>query len=64
MRTGRIVREIRVGRHKAGLVTVHWNGRDTRGLLVKPARYDFALTAVGSAGYRRTGEQHRRRAFG
>jgi hypothetical protein len=51
---GKLVREIRVARRRAGTVTVRWNGRDRRGRLVAAAGYRYALTAIGSGGYRRT----------
>jgi hypothetical protein len=51
---GKVVREIRVAKHKAGTVTVRWNGRDRRGRLAAAAGYRYALTAIGSEGYRRT----------
>jgi hypothetical protein len=52
---GRIVRQLRVGRHKAGtVVRLRWDGKNTRGRYVSAARYGYSLTAVGSAGYERT----------
>jgi len=51
---GKIVRTIRVGKHKAGTVTIRWNGKDTRGHLVRAAKYSYSLTAIGS-GYHKTG---------
>jgi flagellar hook capping protein FlgD len=50
---GKVVREIRVARHKAGIVRVRWNGRDKRGRFVAAAKYRYTLTAIGT-GYRRT----------
>jgi hypothetical protein len=55
---GKVVREILVTRRKGGAVTVRWNGRDRRGRFVSAARYRYALTAVGSKGYRRTATGH------
>jgi hypothetical protein len=47
---GRIVRRIRTPkRYKAGTVLrLRWDGRDSKGHYVKPARYRFTLTATGS----------------
>jgi FlgD Ig-like domain len=51
---GKVVREIRIGKHKAGLVTIRWNGKDKRGRFVRAAKYSYALTAIGT-GYHKTG---------
>ena len=52
---GKIVRRLRVGRHKAGtVVRLRWDGKNTRGRYVAAARYGYSVTAVGSAGYERT----------
>jgi flagellar hook capping protein FlgD len=51
---GKVVREIRVAKRKAGTVTVRWNGRDRRGRFVAAASYRYTLTAFGTKGYRRT----------
>jgi hypothetical protein len=54
-RDGRIVRRLRVGRHKAGtVVRLRWDGKDARGRYVAAARYGYSVTAVGSSGYMRT----------
>jgi hypothetical protein len=47
---GKIVRRIRTPRrYKAGTVLrLRWDGRDSKGRYVKPARYGFTLTATGS----------------
>jgi hypothetical protein len=47
---GKIVRRIRTPkRYKAGTVLrLRWDGRDSKGHYVKPARYRFTLTATGS----------------
>jgi hypothetical protein len=47
---GKIVRRIRTPkRYKAGTVLrLRWDGRDSKGHYVKPARYRFTLTASGS----------------
>jgi hypothetical protein len=47
---GKIVRRIRTPRrYKAGTVLrLRWDGRDSKGRYVKPARYRFTLTATGS----------------
>jgi hypothetical protein len=50
----KVVREIRVAKRKTGAVTVRWNGRDRRGRFASAASYRYALTAIGSKGYRRT----------
>ncbi len=51
---GKIVRRIRVPKHKAGtVVRLRWDGRDSKGHYVKAGRYRFTLTAVGSH-YRKT----------
>jgi hypothetical protein len=53
--SGRIVRRLRVGRHKAGtVVRLRWDGKSTGGRYVAAARYGYSVTAVGSAGYERT----------
>ena len=46
---GKIVRRIRTPkRYKAGTVLrLRWDGRDSKGHYVKPARYRFTLTATG-----------------
>ena len=45
----KVVRTIRVPRHKAGtVVRVRWNGRDSRGRYVSAGTYSYALTAVGT----------------
>jgi hypothetical protein len=51
---GKVVRTIRVGKHKAGTVTIRWNGKDRRGHVVRAAKYSYALTAIGSH-YKKTG---------
>ena len=52
---GKIVRRIRTPRrYKAGTVLrLRWDGRDSKGRYVKPARYRFTLTATG-AHYQKT----------
>jgi hypothetical protein len=51
---GKVVREIRIGKHKAGVVRVSWNGKDKRGHFVAAAKYSYTLTAIGT-GYHRSG---------
>jgi hypothetical protein len=51
---GKVVRTIRVARHKPGTVTIRWNGKDKRGHVVRAAKYRYALTAIGSH-YKKTG---------
>jgi hypothetical protein len=51
---GKVVREIRVAKRKAGTVTVRWNGKDRRGRFVAAASYGYTVTAVGSNGYTRS----------
>ena len=54
-RHGKVVRRIRVARHKAGTVVhLRWDGKDARGRYVAPATYRFTVTAVGSRGYQHT----------
>ena len=46
---GKVVRRIRVAKHKAHTVLrLRWDGRDTKGRYVKPGRYKFTVTATGS----------------
>jgi hypothetical protein len=47
---GKIVRRIRTPRrYRAGTVLrLRWDGRDSKGHVVKPGRYRFTLTATGS----------------
>ena len=48
--SGKIVRRIAGGRHKAGtVVRLRWDGKDARGRYVAPATYGYSVTAVGSA---------------
>jgi hypothetical protein len=50
---GKVVRTIRVPRHKAGTVRVRWDGKDRRGHYVGAGTYRYTLTAAGT-GYART----------
>ena len=51
---GKIVRQIRVNRRKAGSVLqLRWDGKDARGHYVAAGRYSFTATAIGSKGYTR-----------
>jgi hypothetical protein len=52
-KAGKVVRTIRVPKHKAGTVLVRWNGKDKRGRYVGTGRYRYDVTAVGT-GYRKT----------
>ena len=46
---GKVVRTIRVPKHKAGTtVRVRWDGKDSRGRYVKAAKYGFRVTAIGT----------------
>ena len=46
---GKLVRTIRVPKHKAGTtVRVRWNGKDRRGHYVSAGKYRYALTAIGN----------------
>jgi len=46
---GKLVRRIRVPKHKAHTVLrLRWDGRDSKGRFVKPGRYRFTVTATGS----------------
>jgi FlgD Ig-like domain len=45
---GKVVRTIRVPKHKAGTVRVRWNGKDRRGRFVAAGSYRYTLTAVGT----------------
>jgi FlgD Ig-like domain len=46
---GRVVRIIRVRKHKTGTtVRVRWDGKDARGRYVSAGSYGYTLTAVGS----------------
>jgi hypothetical protein len=51
---GKIVRRIRAPKHKAHTVLrLRWDGRDSKGHYVKPGRYRYTLTAIGTH-YRET----------
>jgi hypothetical protein len=52
-RKGKVVRTIRVPKHKAGTVRVRWDGKDSRGRYVKAAKYGYTVTAIGSR-YKKT----------
>jgi flagellar hook capping protein FlgD len=52
-KAGKVVRTIRVPKHKAGTVRVRWNGKDKRGRYVGAGSYRYDVTAVGT-GYRKT----------
>jgi hypothetical protein len=46
---GKVVRRIRVAKHKAKTVLrLRWDGRDSKGHYVKPGRFRFTITATGS----------------
>jgi hypothetical protein len=45
---GKVVRTIRVPKHKAGKVLVRWNGKDRRGRYVAAGTYRYSITAVGT----------------
>jgi hypothetical protein len=46
---GKVVRRIRVPKHKAHTVLrLRWDGRDSKRHLVKPGRYRYTITATGS----------------
>ena len=45
---GKVVRTIRVPKHKAGTVRVRWDGKDRRGRFVAAGSYRYTLTAVGT----------------
>jgi hypothetical protein len=46
---GKVVRRIRVPKHKAKTVLrLRWDGRDSKGHYVKPGRFRFTITATGS----------------
>jgi FlgD Ig-like domain len=46
---GKVVRTIRVPKHKAGTtVRVRWDGKDARGRYVSAGSYGYTVTAVGS----------------
>jgi hypothetical protein len=45
---GKVVRTIRVPKHKAGTVRVRWDGKDRHGRFVAAGSYRYTLTAVGT----------------
>jgi FlgD Ig-like domain len=46
--SGKIVRRLRAGTHKAGtVVRLRWDGKDARGRYVAAAKYGYSVTAVG-----------------
>jgi hypothetical protein len=45
---GKVVRTIRLPKHKAGTVRVRWDGKDARGRYVAAGNYTYTLTAIGS----------------
>ena len=52
---GKIVRQIRVDRHKAGSVLqLGWDGKDARGHYVTAGPYALSVSALGAKGYTRT----------
>jgi hypothetical protein len=52
---GKIVRQIRVSRRRAGSVLqLRWDGKDARGRYVAAGRYSLAVSALGANGYTRT----------
>ena len=50
--SGRLVRRILVGKQKAGIHTLKWDGKDERGKLLPPGKYLIRMFADGKAGQR------------
>jgi flagellar basal-body rod modification protein FlgD len=48
--SGRTIRKLDLGANKAGLVQVHWDGRDDAGNIMPAGAYSIGVTAIAQSG--------------